>query len=194
MAISDIDTSLVTVGAPVEGGCVFTSFTEGVTLPERATDKLDDSFISLGELSENGVTESNSVTSTDHKGWHGKVLLTTITDEKVTFKMELVEVDRASAAKVRYGVDNVKEDADGTFSAIDVRSIPTTILPLVIDELESNGYLRRTVIPRAKIESVDDISHQRGNLMVYGITFSALDSDMGTHYVRRAKPAEQAES
>ncbi len=190
--MTELDPGLVTVGKPVEGGCCFTSFAENPTLPTAATSKLSDDFVSLGELSENGFTESTESNSTDFKGWHGKNLLTEVTDQKTKHKGEFVEVDRLSVAQLRYGKDNVTVDATNaeTYSAINVADIPSTPVPLIFDELESNGWLRRTVIPKAKIDSIDDVPHQRGSLMLYGMSFTAeVDANGAAAYIYHAKPA-----
>lgn len=194
--MTELDPGLVTVGKPVEGGCCFTSFAENPALPTAAAAKLSEDFVSLGELSENGFTESTESNSTDHKGWHGTVLRTEVTDQKTKYKAEFVEVDRLSVAQLRYGTDNVTADATNkeTYSALKVKGIPSKPVPLIFDELESNGWLRRTVIPKAKIDSIDDVPHQRGNLMLYGLSFTAeVDADGVAAYIYHAKPAAASE-
>ena len=86
----------------------------------------------------------------------------------------------------------------------------TTIIKLITGELKPtsgtvhvNGYslerirkrevpyLRRTVVPRAMVDSFDDEAHQKGSLLVYGMTFTALAGDDGAAYhIYRAKPAQ----
>jgi len=191
----EIDATLVTVGKPVEGGCAFTCFADNPTLPTSASEALAEGFESLGDLSENGFTQTTESTSNDFKGWHGKVLLTDVTDEKDKVKLELVEVGRLAAAQLRFGAANVKASAEdpNTFEAIDARGIPAATVPLVIDELESNGWLRRTVYPKVKVDSVDDVAHQRGSLMVYGMSFTAVaGADGSTHHVYHARPKPAA--
>ena len=63
---------------------------------------------------------------------------------------------------------------------------------LVFDEVESNGFRRRTVVKRANVTSFDEVPHQRGSLMVYGMTFTVLDPGDGTQAVDiyRAKPTD----
>lgn len=195
MAISEIDTSLITVGQPSEGGCCWTSFAENPTLPTDAVTKMSTltGWESLGELSENGYTESKSVTENKFKGWHGSVVLTAIADEENTYKAEFIEVNRPSAAKLRYGSENVEAGADGSVAHIKGKPSAGDKVPLVFDELESNGYLRRTVVRKASIASFDDVPHQKGALMVYGMTFTATEVDGQTFDIYRAKPAtEQA--
>ena len=196
VALSDIDASLVTVGKPVEGGCAYTSFADAPTLPTDATTKMSEltDFTSLGELTTDGVTESKSVSSTDHKGWHGTVLLTSIDDETNTFKLSLVEVNRPAAMRLRYGDDAVTVGEDGSVSKVEAKAYQGTAHPLVIDELETNGTLRRTVVKKAVVTSFDDVSHQRGSLLAYGLTFTANTPDDGSApiVIYRAKPAAAA--
>lgn len=196
MAIAEIDTSLVTVGQPVEGGCCWTSFAENPTLPTDAVAKMGTlaGWESLGDLSDNGYTESKSVTQNKFTGWHGSVVLTAVSEEENTYKAEFIEVNRPSVAKLRYGAGNVETGSDGSVSHIKGKSGSGGAIPLVFDELESNGYLRRTVVRKASIDSFDDVPHSRGALMVYGMTFTAIEVDGQTFDVYRAKPADQSPS
>lgn len=187
---NEIDTSLVTVGQPVDGGCCYTRFDDDYTLPTDAVAPLGEGWESTGELSENGYTESESISSTDHKGWHGTTVLTTIDEEKNTYKAEFLEVSRPTAAKLRYGAANVEVDENGVLKHIKKMSNARKPVPLIFDELESNGYKRRTVVRRAMVNSIDDTPHKKGNLMIYGMTFTALDDGAnGPYDIYRAKPA-----
>jgi len=189
--MTNIDTSNVTTGAPVEGACCYTSFAASPTLPSTAAEAMD-SFDSVGEISENGYTKSVSVNTNKFKGWHGSTILTQVSDEENTFKVEFVEVDGAVANKIRYGSDKVQVDENGKVTAIDPTVVPSDVLPLIFDELLANGRKRRTVFPRATIESIDDEAHAKGSLLVYGMTFSANVDDQGRpYYIREAAPADE---
>lgn len=190
--LGELNNSLVTVGKPVDGGCCWTSFAEEPTLPTDASTKMStlEDFVSLGELSENGYMVSKAVTSNKFKGWHGSVVLTSISDEDHTFKLEFIEVNRPSVAKLRYGSANVEAGEDGSVSHVKAVVGTDVKVPLVIDELDSNGFLMRTIIKQCTIDSFDDVPHQRGSLMVYGMTFTAIDTGDGKYYdIFRAKPA-----
>ncbi len=188
----DIDPELVTVGQPTEGGCCWTNFGDSPTLPTSATTKMGtlSGWESLGELSENGFTASKSVDSTKFKGWHGSVVLSQISSTENTFKAEFIEVNRPSVAKLRYGKSAVETDTDGIVSHIKALDDMGMQVPLVFDELESNGYLRRTVIPKASIDSFDDVPHKKGDLMVYGMQFTAIKDGDRAFDIYRAKPTE----
>lgn len=192
----DLNTTInpnnVTTGGPVEGGCCYTNFSDNPTLPTDASESLvgvGSTWENVGELSDQGWTQSTSTSVNKFKGYHGSVLLTEVADEENTFKAEFLEITRATTDKLRYGESRVTVDQDGFVSAIDPTTVPGHIVPLVFDELLSNGIKQRTVFPRAKIDSIDDQAHQRGSLMVYGMTFTALvDSNGRPYYVRRYRP------
>ena len=190
-AVKEIDTSNVTVGSPVEGGCCWTTFAETPTLPEAAATAISEmeGWESCGELSDNGYTEKKSITSNDFKGWHGSTVLSVIDEEKNQYHAEFIEVNRGTAAKIRYGAGNVKTDENGSVTQISGKSGQIKAIPLVFDELESNGWLRRTVVKKAMVNSFDDVPHQRGALMVYGMDFTAIEVDGSAFETYRAKPA-----
>lgn len=184
MATKDLDASLVTTGKPVDGGCVYVDFKPG-TYPTAASTAMSTltNYESVGEISENGYTESRSISSTNHKGWHNKTLVTSIDEDTKTYKLEFVEVSRPCVAKLRYGADAVTIGEDGKITKIVDRSYTGEPVSLVIDELLSNGDLRRTVIKKAVITSFDDISHTQGSLVVFGLTFTVNEPDDGSEAI-----------
>lgn len=189
--LKDIDSSLVTVGQPTDGGCAWVCFGKPAKLPTDATTKMSTlaDYVSLGDISENGFTEANARTKNKFKNWGGNVILTSISDEENTYKIEFVETSRPAVAKLRYGSGSVEVGTDGSVSHIKGIVGTDEQVSLVIDELESNGYLRRTVIPVATIDSFDDVPHQKGSLLVYGMTFTAVKGDGNVFDIYRAKPA-----
>ena len=192
MTLADIDSNLVTTGRPTDGGCVYVTFDMEATTPTDATTKMSTlaDFESVGELSENGFTEGKATTANKFKGWHGSVVLSEVSDEEHTFKLEFIEVARPVVAKMRFGENAVTAGADGSIASIKPVIGTNITVKMVIDELESNGYLRRTVIKKATIDTFDDVAHQKGSLMVYGCTCTAIDPGDGTPFeVYRAKPA-----
>ena len=188
-ANNDIDTSLVTVGQPTEGGCVWTNFASDPELPSNATTAMASPWESLGDLTDNGYTESKEVNSTDHKNWHGGIALSTVDETKHKYKLEFIEVNRPSVAKLRYGTDNVETDTAGDITHIVGKPSKGETVPLVIDELMSNGWLRRTVVRKAIVTSFDDVPHQKGSLMVFGMEFTAISKGGADFDIYYAKPS-----
>lgn len=188
--IAELDPNLVTTGEPVEGGCCYVSFDTEKPLPTDATTKMSTltHFESLGELSNNGYTETKSVDTTEHEGWHGTTIAVTNGKETNNYKAECVEIMRAAVAKLRYGIKNVEANEDGSVKHISGKASGTQYVSLVFDELMSNGLLRRTVVHKAAVTDFDDVAHKRGELMVYGMTFKAIDK-AGFFDIYYAKPA-----
>lgn len=187
-----INPSNATTGSPVEGACCFTSFDSTATLPDLASTDLtaDSKFVNLGEISDSGYTKSTSITSNTFRGWHGSALFTQISEETNTFQAQFTEVTREAVLKLRYGADAVTVDSSGNVTGVDPTTVPNAVVPLVFDELLSNGEKMRTVFPRATISSIDDEAHQRGSLLVYSMTFTANVDDSGRpYYIRYAVPA-----
>lgn len=182
----------VTVGKPVEGGCCYVNFGESPVLPETASESIVGSgsgWDNLGELSNNGYTKSLSLSANDFTGWHGSLLLSQVDNETNTFKAEFTEVVRIAVLKLRYGVNAVKLDTDGNLLGVDPTTTPAAVLPLLFDELLSNSWKMRTVFPRSIINQIDDEPHQRGSLLVYGMTFKAMvDASGRPYYIRYARP------
>lgn len=188
----NINPNNVTTGSPAEGGCCYTNFDDSPVLPTTASDDItgdSSKWVNLGEVSENGYTKSVSTTVNKFKGWHGSVLLSQISDEENTFQVEFTEVVRASVLKLRYGKEAVQTDEAGNVIGVDPTTVPAVTVPLVFDELLSNGEKMRTVFPRASIDSISDEAHQKGSLLVYGMTFTANVDEQGRpYYIRYAQP------
>lgn len=195
--LDSINPDNVSTGSPVEGACCFVNFDTTTDISSitaanyLTTFKASGSkWENLGELSENGYTKSVSTTSNKFKGWHGSTLLTKVSDEENTFKAEFLEVARPTAAKLRYGVDAVKTGTDGSIDSITPTTVPTRHVIIAVAELLDNGRLMLTIFPRASIDSIDDEAHQKGSLMLYGMTFSASNDTAGhPYYITYAKPS-----
>lgn len=186
--ISDISSSLVTVGQPIEGGCCYTSFAAAPTYPTDAATALGADWVSCGEISDNGYTESKDASTKDFKGWHGSIILSVVDSETNKYKVEFVEIDRESAAKLRYGVGNVSA-TNGVVTHITGKPGQIAAHPLVFEELESNGNKRRTLVKKAMVTKFDDVPHQKGSLMVYGMEFTAVEVDGSAFDIWSAAPA-----
>ena len=174
MALAQVDPSLVTVGQPTEGGYLYAYIGTPETLPTDAVTALPSGFESVGYITENGLTDSASITSNKFGEWGGKNVLSFNSKIEGTMKVELEEINRPICAKLRYGSKNVETNTDGSVKSIKETAAPNEEVCFVAEEIESNGMKRRTVFPRVKVESVDDIAHQLGSLMVYGLTFTKL--------------------
>ena len=95
---------------PADGAAVYAA-PLGTTLPTSATAVLDNAFVDLGWVSEDGVTNSISRETTKHRAWGGEVVKVTQDNYTETVKLTLLE-SSADVLAVVYGADNVTENGD----------------------------------------------------------------------------------
>lgn len=175
------DVKNVTASKPKKGGAVWRA-PLGTDIPTTASESLDAAFKSLGYVSEDGVTNSNSATTEKVKAWGGDVVLDSQTEKPDTFKMKLIEAMNVEVLKTVYGDKNVTGDLSSGIS-IKANSEEQEECIWVVDMILKENTLKRVVIPRGKVTAVGDITYKDGQAIGYDTTISAVaDGDGQTHY------------
>lgn len=170
----------VTASKPKKEGAVYRA-PLGTTLPTDAKTALDEAFKKLGYTSEDGLTNSNSMTTEKVKAWGGDVVLESETEKTDTFKMKFIESLNVDVLKSVYGDANVTGDLESGI-VIKANNDPQKECCWVIDMVLKNG-LKRIVIPNGKVTAVGDITYKDGQPISYETTISAVeDSDGQSHY------------
>lgn len=174
------DVSNVTTGVRrVDGGIYAAPL--GTTLPTDASSQLDTAFKNVGYLSEDGMTNSISKSSTEIKEWGGDVVLAVQTGQTDKFKFKFIESLNVDTLKAVFGASNVTE-TNGALT-VKVNATDTGEKSYVIDMVQSDGRLKRIVIPRGKITELGDIVYKLNEAVAYDVTLTAsLDSQKNTHY------------
>ena len=168
----------VSVGKPKIGGAVHFA-PVGSTLPTTASETLDAAFSDLGYVSEDGVTNSNSPTSSEIKAWGGDTVLTPSTGKPDNFKLKLLGVLDPNVLKAVYGSDNV---SGALATGLTVRANSAEVPPLawVIDMIlsdEEDTVAKRIVIPNGKITAIGDVVYKDNEAVGYEATITALPGD-----------------
>lgn len=158
-----------------EAGIVYYA-PKGTAIPTGFTKpaELDEAYVSLGDLGEDGFTESVDSEASDFKDVRGHIVLTVSNGKTRTYKFNFIEVQRAETAKLHYG--NVETNEDGSIKHIELNSDDDPEYVFVIYELMSDDTMRMTVLDRGKATDFEDVSHQRGELESYTPTVTALDN------------------
>lgn len=175
------DAKNVSTAKPKIGGAIY-SAPLGTALPTDATTTLNAAFKSLGYISDDGMTNTNSPSSDTTKAWGGQVVLSTQKEKKDTFQSTLIEVLNVDVLKEVYGDDNVTGTVE-TGITIKANANELEEHSIVVDMVLKGGILKRIVLPSAKVSEIGDISYGDSDAIGYETTWDALpDTDENTHY------------
>lgn len=176
-----MDAQYVSAAKPAKGGAIFRAAL-GTALPADAVAALDAAFKPLGYVSKDGVTNTNSPTTETFQAWGGDTVLDSQTDKPDKFKFTLIEALNVNVLKTVYGDDNVSGDLENGITVKANRDEHEQFV-WVIDTILKGGVAKRTVIPRASVTEVAEITYADNKLIGYGTTISAVPDTSGqTHY------------
>lgn len=175
------NTNNVTAAKPKIGGAVY-SAPLGTTLPTDATTNLNNAFKSLGYISEDGLTNENSIDSDNIKAWGGDIVNVVQTEKTDSFSYTLIESLNIEVLKEVFGKDNVTGDLT-TGITIKVNSRELDSHCLVIDMILKDDVLKRIVIPNGRVSEIGEIIYSDSETVGFETTVQALpDSNGNTHY------------
>ena len=171
----------VTTGKPKTGGAIFYA-PIGTTLPTDTTTALDAAFVSLGYISEDGLSNENSPESDELNAWGGDVVYSYQTSRSDTFGFTMIEALNPEVLKVVYGSKNVTGSL-ATGITVKANSDDLSEYAWVVDMVLRGGVAKRVVIPCAKVTEIGEISYTDNDAVGYEVTISATPDTAGnTHY------------
>lgn len=184
------NTDNISVGAPKVAGAIFRAPLTA-SLPTSALTELTGDFETLGYISEEGFTYTQSRNTTPVKDWSGQTI-DDLQDEKGdAFKFKMLEILKPVVNKMIFGDSNVTGDID-TEMVIKSNAKELENHAYVVDFLLKGGAVRRIVIPKAKVTDISDVPYKKNELTGYEVTVTAYpcgDEEGNTHFQYVAKPS-----
>lgn len=172
----------VSAGKPKVAGAVYRA-PIGTTLPTDATTALAATYVDMGYISEDGVTNSNGPETEKVKAWGGQTVLIVSTDKPDTFQLTFLEALNANVLETVYGEDNVTENGSaGTISVVaNAEALEDHVY--VMDLAMRDGALKRIVIPQGSLSELGDIVYKDDEAVGYEVTLDCMpDANGNTHY------------
>lgn len=176
------DTAQVTAGKPKVGGHVYRA-PLGTALPTDATTALNQAFVDMGYISDDGVTNSNSPESSVVNAWGGTPVLTIQESKEDSFALTFISAENLEVQKMVYGNTNVTGDAFGTGVSVSANAKELEEASYVIEMIAKGNIAHRVVIPKAKPSEIGDIVYNDTDPVGYEVTLACAADEAGnTHY------------
>lgn len=170
----------VSTGKGQIGGYAFIAPTTA-TMPTDATTALDSSFLGLGYISEDGITNATERDSESIPDMNGNNVATIQTSHSETFKQTFIEALNVNVLKLVYGDSNVTESQGAITIGVDGKEPEEKAF--VFELIMLDGKKKRIVIPRGKLTEVGDVVYKASEAIGYETTIEALPDDSGKkHY------------
>lgn len=162
------DATLIFVGA---GGIIYGGTG---TLPTNATTEPTTNWTDLGHVTADGVTETNSKSTTQIRNWYGTVVREITSEQTFQLSFALMETSAAVLAAY-YG------DVDATATAWEVKAVQGVRQKWIIDAVDGLKT-RRLVVPDAQVVETTDVTSATSDAIVYGVTLTCYPDGNGVVY------------
>lgn len=145
-------------------GIVATGVFGEAVAPTNATSDLNDSWVDLGYVNEDGVTETTEQSSTVLRAWqNAKKVRTLIEEGSVRYQFRLIQTNRDTVA-FYYGGD---VEADGSIVINPAKDRP--VIAFALDVIDGDDVIR-SYAPEAQVVEVGDQVYSNGEPIGYEVT------------------------
>lgn len=153
----------------------------GTALPTNATTALANTYLVLGYISEDGITNATERESQDIKDMNGDTVLTIQNGHSETWQASFIESLNINVLKMVYGDSNVTETSGAITINVDGKELGEKVF--VFELVMQDGRAKRIVIPRGKVTEIGDLVYRAGDAIGYDVTISALPNADGKKHI-----------
>ena len=147
----------------------------GTSAPTDATSALAADWSTLGYLSEDGVTLSQSTNSEDIYPWQGRSpVRTMITERNLAMEFSMFEFNEQNL-QLYFGMEQATQGTADSWSLNVVSNAPAQIYSFVIDVADLDVKVRY-YIPRGSLSDAGDLEITDSGVMALPVTLKTLDS------------------
>lgn len=183
----------VLVGIPdVSGGLWVADLIEKpADLPNETADLSEKGFVSVGFVSEDGVTETSERDTDKIKAWGGDTVRVIQNEHSLTYTFTLIEMGNEDVLRLVFGDDNVLKKDDGS---VGIKK-NAKILPhktWAVEVLDGEEKIR-LVIPDGQITETGDRTFVHSDLISIELTVEAFtdrDGNKGYEYHSKLTDAQ----
>ena len=169
-------------GARLWTGADFYTGAVGTDLPVTLADSMSTvtDWKPVGLMSEDGISESRDEDTQDFYAWGGKLIRTTRSKHKRSFKVTCLE-DNAVVFSLVNGTGSTFTTAAG----VNTRTvkIPKSEKLAFCLELRDGDVTRRRLIPTGEITEVGEVSLGESEIQAYELTITVYPQDDDTLYI-----------
>ena len=173
----------VAVGKPnlaVSGGVLVAPL--GTERPTSFDGPYDSAYVSVGYVSDEGVTESSERSTEEIRAWGGTKVRTVQTEFGTTLSLTLIESRNADTLKLVFGEDNVTSSNGEITIKRNEKVLPHR--QFIIDMLDGDNS-RHLDVGYGQVTEVGDISYVDGEAISYELTISCDPDDNGDTLIER---------
>lgn len=178
-------TSNVLTGKPLVTGGVLVA-DAGTALPTDTEATLAAAFKALGYITDNGLTKSDSLSSSTIFAWGGSIIATPQKSREVTFKFEVAEHLNPIGHELVYGDDNVVATAatatEGALLAITGAANAVPPQKAYVFEIFGGSARDRIAVPLAQVTSIGDVVYKDDGIASRELTITCFPDASGNYF------------
>lgn len=186
--MANSNAALVTAAKPLAAGAISAGATT-LTAPNDASTALPSGMVTLGYVSDDGLTNAIDLSTENITAWGGDTILTVKTSRTETFTFTLVQALDVDVLKEVYGQNNVTGTLTGGITVKhNGTDMPRRLF--VFDMLMTGGIAKRIVVPAAQVTEVGEVKHADGDPVGYETTITCYPDTQGNTVYEYIKKAE----